>query len=132
MGKLRDEQVEKQLKHKAKNVSEADVHKVLEKEETIERKFGENSPLTKFLKDLELLFAIIKDYVGGEYREVPWFTIAAIVAALLYVLSPIDLIPDFIPGVGYVDDAMVMAVCLKMVQLDLRKYEEWRKAKQLT
>ena len=52
------------------------------------------------------------------------------IAALLYVLSPIDLIPDFIPVVGYVDDALVVAVCIKLVQADLDKYRDW-KLKQL-
>ena len=52
--------------------------------------------------------------------------IAAIVAALLYVLSPIDLIPDFIPIIGYVDDALVVSACLAMVKQDLHAYRNWK------
>jgi uncharacterized membrane protein YkvA (DUF1232 family) len=57
---------------------------------------------------------------------------AAIVAALLYVLSPIDLLPDFIPIVGYVDDALVVAACLALVEQDLINYKEWKKQQALS
>ncbi|NJL72636.1 MAG: DUF1232 domain-containing protein [Candidatus Competibacteraceae bacterium] len=69
---------------------------------------------------------MVKDYWNKEYREVPWFTIAAIVAALIYVLSPIDLIPDVIPVIGLVDDAMVIAVCLRLCEQDLHKWQQWK------
>lgn len=119
-------QAEEELKKGAKKVTEADVKKVLGKQTEIEDKFTSNGSLSKFITDLKLLFAIVRDYCNGVYREVPFWTIAAIVAALLYVLSPIDLIPDFIPFVGYVDDALVVGACLAMVKQDLNNYEEWK------
>ena len=59
--------------------------------------------------------------MNGTYRAIPWWSVAAIVAALFYVLDPIDLIPDFIPDIGYIDDAAVVAICLRMVDADLQK-----------
>ncbi len=47
---------------------------------------------------------------------------AAVTAALLYFVNPIDLVPDFLPLVGYLDDAAIIAVCFKIIQADLRKY----------
>ena len=88
--KVSKEQANEALDKGAKNVTEEDIQKVLNKQEEIENKFNENGPLGRFVADLKLLFSIIKDYVNGEYREIPWWSIAAIVAALLYVLSPID------------------------------------------
>jgi uncharacterized membrane protein YkvA (DUF1232 family) len=120
------EQAENALKKGTKKVTEKDLEKVLAKRDEIEEKFKSEGPLGRFITDIKLFFAIIQDYVKGNYREVPYWTIAAIVAALLYVLSPVDLIPDFIPVVGYVDDALVMAACLKMVEQDLYKYKEWK------
>lgn len=49
-----------------------------------------------------------------------------IAGALLYFLSPIDFIPDSIPGIGYVDDAAVVLACLKLVQSDVDEYREWQ------
>lgn len=127
MAEISKQQADEALKNGAKNVTEDDLQKILKKQKEIEDKFKGNGPLGRFVTDLKLLFAIIKDYVNGEYREIPWYSIAAIVAALLYVLSPIDLIPDFIPIVGYVDDALVVAACLAMVETDLHEYKDWKK-----
>lgn len=127
MAKVTKKQAEEELKRGAKNVTEDDLKKVLDKRDEIEEKFKGNGPLGRFIADLKFLFSIIQDYIKGEYREIPYWSIAAIVAALLYVLSPIDLIPDFIPVVGYVDDALVVAACLAMLEQDLHEYKEWKK-----
>lgn len=126
MAKVTKKQAEEQLKKGAKTVTEDDLKKVLKKRDEIEEKFKSNGPLGRFVADLKLLFSIIQDYVKGEYREIPFWSIAAIVAALLYVLSPIDLIPDLIPVFGYVDDALVVAACLAMVEQDLHNYKAWK------
>ncbi len=81
-------------------------------------------PLDALFDDIRTLIAMVRDYASGAYREIPFGTIAAIVGALLYVLSPIDLIPDFIPGVGFIDDAAVVATCLRLVAYDIQKYRE--------
>jgi uncharacterized membrane protein YkvA (DUF1232 family) len=69
---------------------------------------------------------MLRDHFTRKYTEVPWNTIAASAAALLYILNPLDIIPDFIPGLGYVDDGMVVMLALKMVGRDLVKYRKWR------
>ncbi len=124
--RITEEQATEELKEGAKKITEDDLKKVLDRENEIEEKFISNNSLKKFINDIKLFFSLIRDYVNGSYREVPWYSIAAIVAALLYVLSPIDLIPDFIPVIGYVDDALVVAACLKMVQTDLDDYRTWK------
>ncbi len=126
MTKISSEQAQDELKKGMRNVTEEDVQKVLDKQEEIEKKFKSGGPLGKFITEIKLLFTLIKDYVSGEYREIPWWTISAVVAALIYVLSPIDLIPDFIPIIGYIDDAAVVAACLKLIQNDLQKYQTWK------
>lgn len=126
MPKVTSKQAEEELKKGARNVTEDDLKKVLERRDEIEEKFKSNGPLGRFVADLKLLFSIMQDYIKGEYRIIPFWSIAAIVAALLYVLSPIDLIPDFIPVVGYLDDALVVAACLAMIEQDLHTYKEWK------
>jgi uncharacterized membrane protein YkvA (DUF1232 family) len=125
-GKSDKKQAEAELKKGAKNITEDDLKKVLDKRDEIEQKFKGNGPLGRFVADMKLLFSIIKDYASGEYRKIPFWSIAAIVAALLYVLSPADLIPDVIPVIGLVDDALVVAACLAMVEQDLHDYKDWK------
>lgn len=78
------------------------------------------------LSDIPLLVSLVKSYVKGEYKEIPYNSIVAVVATLLYVISPIDIIPDAIPVVGFADDAMAVAFCIKMIHDDLEKYKIWR------
>lgn len=129
MVKMTEEQAKEELKKGAKKVTEDDIKRVLDQREKIEEKFHRHSTLGRFVDDLKLLFSVVRDYINGEYREIPFGSIAAIVTALLYVLCPVDFIPDFIPFVGYVDDAMIVAVCLAMIERDLLVYKEWKKKK---
>ncbi|MHB8126412.1 MAG: YkvA family protein [Desulfitobacteriaceae bacterium] len=83
-------------------------------------------PLEKAWEDVHLLIAMSKAYMNGKYKEIPVGSIAAIIGGLLYMLSPIDVIPDFIPVAGLVDDAFVLTIVLQQLQSDLEKYKKWR------
>ncbi|SHK68590.1 Uncharacterized membrane protein YkvA, DUF1232 family [Desulfatibacillum alkenivorans DSM 16219] len=83
-------------------------------------------PLGKVWDDLQAMFGIVIDWITGDYREVPLGSIILIMAALLYFLSPIDVIPDFIPVVGYIDDVFVLGLAIAQVHSDLEKYQEWK------
>lgn len=66
--------------------------------------------------------------MSKEYTKVPVGTIVAIVSALFYFVSFVDLIPDFIPGIGLLDDGAVVAACLKLVNYDIKEFIKWRDA----
>ena len=53
--------------------------------------------------------------------------VAGIVFTLIYIISPIDLIPDYILGIGQIDDAAILGFCLYLLRKDVRKYKEWLK-----
>ena len=72
------------------------------------------------------LVQMVKSYVKKEYTNIPVSSIIAIISALLYWLAPIDVIPDTIPGIGYLDDTSVIGFCLKLINNDLKKYKEWQ------
>jgi uncharacterized membrane protein YkvA (DUF1232 family) len=60
---------------------------------------------------------------------VPYWAIAAVVFALLYVLNPFDIVPDVVPLLGFVDDAAVMGVCLSMIEQQLHEYKGWKESR---
>ncbi|MBR5344857.1 MAG: DUF1232 domain-containing protein [Clostridia bacterium] len=82
--------------------------------------------IAEALSYIPTFISLVRAYIKGTYREIPAGTIVAIVSALLYFVSPIDLIPDFVPVVGYADDAAVVMACLKLVRNDLDEYIAYR------
>jgi len=117
---------EKQLNAEADKVRRADLESLLDRQRTIEDKVKGSGKLNRFREDIKLMFAMIRDYWNGNYRDVPWKSIAAIAGALLYVLNPLDVIPDLLIGIGFLDDAGVVALCLKLVESDLYRYAAWK------
>jgi uncharacterized membrane protein YkvA (DUF1232 family) len=126
MAQATDKQTEDALHEGAQKIKKEDLQKVLSKQKEIAEKFQPDGPLGGLLFDVELLISLIQDYDKGNYQEISWKSLSGILTALLYVISPIDLIPDFIPLIGTLDDAVVVAVCLKLVKNDLDAYALWK------
>lgn len=99
-------------------------------QDTLKRAFEKalqnEGPIAEVFNDLKLLLSLVKDYISGAYREIPYGAILAALGGILYFLSPIDFIPDFIPGIGLVDDVFVIGMVLKQIHSDLLKYEKWK------
>ena len=114
-------------KQKKDDILDADLEYIINEEEKLKEKLQDSSHLERFTKDLMLFVSLIKDYYKGNYRDIPYKTISAGVVGLLYTLNPIDIIPDFIPFIGHIDDALVLAFCLKLIEKDLQKYQTWKK-----
>jgi uncharacterized membrane protein YkvA (DUF1232 family) len=85
--------------------------------------------LTRLFRDFKLLFPLIKDYWKGTYRDVSVKSIVIFIIALAYIISPIDLIPDYILGFGQIDDAVILGLALNFLEKDLTKYREWKDRK---
>ncbi len=117
------------IKKGAEKISEDDVKKVAEKSDEIEDKFQSKGPLGRYIQDARLMLGLIADYLRGDYRKILWFTISASTFVLLYAWNPFDLIPDMIPFVGLVDDALVFFIALKLIEKDLFRYKTWKLGK---
>ena len=79
----------------------------------------------KLWEDIQLLVRLVRASANGKYTGVSVQTLAVIVASILYFISPLDLIPDFIPRVGYVDDAAVIAWVLRSIAEELDDFRRW-------
>jgi uncharacterized membrane protein YkvA (DUF1232 family) len=112
----------------AEQVSEDDVGRVVANAEVIGKKLSAGSAFARLLDDAKLMLSLVRDYWNREYRAVPYWVIGAAAFALLYVLAPVDLIPDAIPVIGLVDDAAVVSACLALVRQELAKYSAWKQA----
>ena len=99
---------------------------ILRKEDKIKDQLENGRGLERYTSDLLLLMSLVKDYYQGNYRNIPYTTISAGVVGLLYIINPIDIVPDFIPFIGQVDDALVLKFCLKLMEKDLAKYKTWK------
>jgi uncharacterized membrane protein YkvA (DUF1232 family) len=121
------EKAKEQFLDKIKDVDMDDVEYVMKKGLKFLTKLAGNIPdaLADLWDDIRLMWSLIKDYTEGNYKQVPWSTIAAVAGAFLYLLSPIDIIPDFIPMAGFIDDAIVIVLALKMIKKDLDLYKKW-------
>ncbi len=78
------------------------------------------------LSMVPVMISMLRSYFKKEYKDIPIGTLIALISALLYWLTPIDVIPDAFPVAGYVDDATVIAACLKLINDDLKEYKEWK------
>lgn len=75
--------------------------------------------------DLPLLVRLLKAWKRGSYKGLSARTLVSLAAALLYLVSPMDLLPDVIPGIGLIDDAAVLAWLLHGIAQDLAAFRVW-------
>jgi uncharacterized membrane protein YkvA (DUF1232 family) len=85
--------------------------------------FGESWPY------LLAMVRLIRDYQRAEYRDIPAPSLLSIIAALIYFVSPFDVIPDWIPVLGHIDDAFVISLALKSVRTELDTFMAWETAR---
>jgi len=86
----------------------------------------DSTALQNVLDDLFLMISLVRDWMSGSYRKIPKRAIVAILGAIIYFVMPVDTIPDFLPGIGYIDDALVIALVIKSIHMDLMEYKQWK------
>ncbi len=78
---------------------------------------------------IKLFVEMVEEYFRGNYREIPVKTIILITAALIYLVSPVDAIPDFLIGIGFVDDGAVIAYVFSSLSEDIDRFKTWKEGK---
>lgn len=85
-----------------------------------------NAPSFPHLVDqLEFLADVVEDFAEGAYKELPYYTAAQAVFALMYAHKKVDIIPDVIPNTGRSDDSSVVRAVLIQNESPLAAYAEW-------
>ena len=88
----------------------------------------QHSTLREVWGDFCELLGLLRAWASGKYSVVPWKSLLLGIAAVLYFVNPFDLVPDFLPLTGLVDDVAVLAFVLKSLQKDLARFRNWQQA----
>jgi uncharacterized membrane protein YkvA (DUF1232 family) len=78
-----------------------------------------------FWSQLKAFNRMLKAFINKQYTVVPWGSIAMVAGTVLYFVSPIDLVLDWIPVAGLVDDAAVLVFVFRQVSKDIEKFQKW-------
>lgn len=89
-----------------------------------------DGPLTAIGSKLRTLISMATDFRKGTYRKLPKSTIIGVIAFFLYLSTPLDVIPDFIPFLGMLDDVFVFNFLWKQIDKDIEKYLAWKESNQ--
>ncbi len=78
-----------------------------------------------FRDQLNVVTRLLKAYASGQYRQLPWKTLIRVIAVLIYFVSPIDFLPDFLPFIGLTDDIALMLWLFSGMSDDIDKFRQW-------
>ncbi len=78
---------------------------------------------------LMAMIRLLRAYRQGEYRDISLQNLLIVIAAIIYFVSPFDVIPDWVPVFGHIDDAIVVRLALKSVGGDLDTFMAWETSK---
>lgn len=96
---------------------------------TFQKAKQQRASLSSLWDDLTALARLVAAWARKEYTTVPWRSILMAVGALVYFLDPFDAIPDAVPGLGYVDDASVIALVAGALKTDIERFVRWEQAR---
>ncbi|WP_417885944.1 YkvA family protein [Zunongwangia sp.] len=124
--KKKKEIKEEYFKEGVSKIDDSDVKIAADSQEEVTEKITNSGMLKKYTEIGKLMYAMLRDYQKGIYNDVPWFTIAAIAFSFLYILNPLDIVPDFIPGLGYIDDFAIITFAIRFIETDIHKYLDYK------
>jgi uncharacterized membrane protein YkvA (DUF1232 family) len=93
------------------------------------QKMGAGGVFDILREKITLLGGLIKAYATGEYRQIELPNLLKVIAGFVYFVSPIDLIPDFLPYIGLSDDVALLMFIINSIDNELLKFQQWQKSK---
>lgn len=122
------------IKEKAKRLADDDT-KISKLLDEVKEKLGgivKSERLNELFSTIEVFIRMLKSYINGEYRDYPKRSLTLILFGLIYFLIPLDMIPDFIPITGFLDDLTVILWIFRSIQKDIIAYLDWEQGKTST
>jgi len=90
-----------------------------------ERMTAHSSVLSAVWQDLRTMMRLLLRWVDRSYRQVSWTPLLLIVGALFYFVTPLDLIPDALGAIGFVDDVTVITTVVQRLRGELERFRAW-------
>ena len=115
---------EEEINKRTKGMSREDIGDTVGQEKKAER-MAKKGFLSQYWQDIKTSFALLKDWYMGNYTKIPFRMVASIAGAMLYLVSPLDVVPDWVPFGGLLDDALVLAAIFALSRNDLDEYTIW-------
>ena len=81
-----------------------------------------------FIAQVGTFLRMLKAYINGEYRQIPWRSLLMIIGSLIYFMMPLDLIPDFIPVTGFADDIAIIFLVFNSINEDIKAFLEFEQS----
>jgi uncharacterized membrane protein YkvA (DUF1232 family) len=86
---------------------------------------GTKKQVSEFFEKVKTMLRMLRAYISGDYRQIPWKSLLMIIGSLIYFLMPIDLIPDFIPITGFADDISIIFLVFNSINEDINAFLEY-------
>ena len=109
------------------NAADAAPEKVAQEKDKTLDKIKNASALSGLFDNIRTAYDMVSDSVTGKYQGVAKSTLALLAGGLAYLALPLDLVPDFIPVAGWVDDAAVLAWIFKRCADEFQKYKAFKR-----
>jgi|SRR5699024_3283977 len=118
------ENILEDLKEKAKSIYEdnKELNKIIS---DVKEKMEDNEVLSSLTNDMKIAIEMIIDWKDGKYRDLSPNTIILTVAGLLYIVSPVKILPKPLKG-SYLDDIIIIGYILKKLKDELEIYKQWK------
>ena len=81
--------------------------------------------LRGFIEEIKTLIRLVRAYLNGSYSQISQTSIVLILAGLIYLVNPLDVVPDFLLGVGFLDDATVLGFVILRTKSEIQKFLDW-------
>lgn len=84
--------------------------------------------VSDFFEKIKIMLRMLKAYISGDYRQIPWKSLMMIIGSLIYFMMPLDLIPDFIPITGLADDITIIFLVFSSINEDIMNFLDFEQS----